>query len=403
MNLDEINYSLKNLRSRKMRSGLSILSILIGITSIFALISFGMGIQSYMDTLAEDAGASNLYIQPKGAGIPGLDDNFFLTQEDIDFVEKINGVDDITAAYFKAAEIKHRKQTKYYFAFGMNIDDLEFLLKGFNVEIIKGRGLKKGDMNKVVLGYNYQIENRIFNKVVKVGDKIEINGVEFEVIGFYSEVGNPQDDAQAYLTLEAFEELYPDTAGKFGFVLLNAEKGVDPTDLADKITDKLRKFKGQEEGKEDFFVQSFADIMETFGSIINILNGILVLIALISIVVATVNIMNTMYTAVLERTKEIGIMKSVGARNNNILFIFVFESGVIGLIGGILGVIVGFGIASMGGIIAATSGYSMLQPIFPWYLILGCIAFSSFVGAGAGLMPAIRASKLKPVDALRYE
>jgi putative ABC transport system permease protein len=113
--------------------------------------------------------------------------------------------------------------------------------------------------------------------------------------------------------------------------------------------------------------------------------------------------MNTMYTAVLERTKEIGVMKAVGARNSDIMFIFLLESGVIGLIGGIIGVILGYFVAITGGSYAAAAGFSALKPIFPWTLIFGCIFFAFLVGAGSGLLPAIRASKLRPVDSLRYE
>ena len=401
--LDEIKYSLKNLKNRSLRSFLSILSILIGITAIFALVSFGLGIQAYMDEIAEQAGADKLYIQPKGTGMPGMDENFFLTQDDIDFVAKINGVKDITGAYFKAGELKFKDQVKYYSVVGMDTDKLDLLMEGFNIDIEKGRGLRKGNMNKMVLGYSYMVENKIFKKPLKVGDKVELNGADFEVVGFYSEVGNPGDDAQMYIPLEAFEELYPENTGQFGFVLLNAEKGVQPSELADKITEKLRKHRNEEEGKETFFVQSFEDIIKTFGNIINVLNGVLVLIALISLVVASVNIMNTMYTAVLERTKEIGIMKAVGARNSDILFVFVFESGFLGVAGGILGVLFGFVVARIGGAIAANAGYSLLKPIFPWYLIVGCIAFAFLVGAFSGLMPAIRASKQNPVDSLRHE
>ena len=127
------------------------------------------------------------------------------------------------------------------------------------------------------------------------------------------------------------------------------------------------------------------------------------LIALISLVVASVNIMNTMYTAVIERTKEIGVMKAIGARNSDILYIFIFESGFLGAVGGVLGVGLGYLVASAGGNIAAATGYSSIYPIFPWYLTAGCILFAFFVGAIAGIMPAVQASKLRPVDALRYE
>ena len=120
-------------------------------------------------------------------------------------------------------------------------------------------------------------------------------------------------------------------------------------------------------------------------------------------VVAAVNIANTMYTSILERTPEIGVMKSIGAKNKFILFIFVTESGVLGLIGGIIGIVFGYLIAKGGGLIAASAGLSMLRPAFPLWLTAGCLLFAFVVGAGSGLLPALQASKLKPVEALRYE
>jgi putative ABC transport system permease protein len=197
--------------------------------------------------------------------------------------------------------------------------------------------------------------------------------------------------------------LYDDIDGKWGYVMLSAAKGVNPGDLAEKIEEKLRKFKDQDEGKEDFFVQTFEDALETFSTILVVLNGVLILIALISLVVASVNIMNAMYTAVLERTNEIGLMKAVGARNEKILAIFVFESGFLGLVGGGLGVAVGWMISSAGGAAAAAGGFSSLQPTFPLWLIIGSLLFSFLIGAGSGFLPAWRASRLRPVEALRYE
>ena len=144
-------------------------------------------------------------------------------------------------------------------------------------------------------------------------------------------------------------------------------------------------------------------MMETYSVIMNVLNGILFLIASISVVVAGVNIMNTMYTSILERTQEIGIMKSLGAKNSFILFTFMIESGILGLIGGILGIGLGYAIAKLGGFIAAQQGLARLQPTFPLWLIIGCLIFAFLIISLAGLLPSIRASKLKPVDALCYE
>ncbi|MBN2052626.1 ABC transporter permease [Candidatus Woesearchaeota archaeon] len=401
--LDEIKYALQNLSQRKTRSFLSIVSILIGIAAVFALISFGMGIKSYINTLAEESGTNKLLITAKGIGAPGTDDTFALSQEDVDFVDKINGIDDISGMYYKISEVTFRDKNKYIYMIGLNLDKIDFIMQGMNIDIEKGRALKKGDAYKAVLGYNYILDNKVFSKGLQIGDKIFIDDVNFEVIGFYSSVGNPTDDSQIYITSEMFEQLYPDKKDKYAVIMASTEQGFETKEVANKVTERLRKFKGQEEGKEDFYVQTFEDAIATFSSVINILNGVLVLIALISVVVASVNIMNTMYTSVLERTKEIGIMKAVGARNNDILFIFLLESGAIGMLGGIIGVLLGYAVASIGAGYAAGAGFSALKPIFPWTLIAGCILFSFAVGAGSGLLPAIRASKLKPVDSLRYE
>ncbi len=403
MNIYEIKYSLQNLQKRKLRSWLSIISILIGITSIFALLSFGIGIQNYVNALAEESGGNKLFVQAKSVGAPGTNENFFLSKDDVDFVSKIIGVNEVVGMYFKTAEIKFDKQKKFTFVMGMNVNNVDFIEETFSIDIEKGRKLKKGDLDKVALGHNYQLEDKIFKKTVKLGDKIEINGKPFEVVGFYDEIGNPEDDSHVYITDRTFELLFPSSKDRFGFVMLSAQKDVIPSELAEKIEEKLRRFKNQDKGKENFFVQTFEDAVATFSTIINVINGMLVLIAFVSLIVAFVNIMNTMYTAIIERTKEIGVMKAIGAKNSDILIVFVVESGLIGLIGGVLGVLLGYIVSSIGGSIAAASGFALLKPAYPVSLVLGCLFFSLFVGAVAGFFPARRASKLKPVDALRYE
>ncbi|MBW2992302.1 ABC transporter permease [Candidatus Woesearchaeota archaeon] len=406
MNLEEIKYSLQNLTHRKMRSWLTVLSILIGIMAIYAIVSFGLGLQDYINTLSEDMGTDKIFIFSKSAtGAPGTDKEFALTKDDFDFISKIKGIDVITPMSLNVAELEFKEDRRYNFILGLDPNEIDFINDGFTVDVYKGRNLREGDTNKIFLGYNYQFDLKppTFEEAVDIGDKIEVNDEKFEVVGFYEEVGNPQDDSQTYITLDAFERLFPDQKDKYGYIFISAEPGEDPNELADKIKEKLRKYKGQEEGEETFYVQTLADLLETYNVVIGVLNGILVLIALISLIVASVNIMNTMYTAVLERTKEIGVMKAIGAKNSDILFVFIFESGFLGAVGGAIGVILGYLVAFTGGKIAAAYGYPTLYPIFPWYLTVGCILFAFFIGAIAGILPAIQASKQKPVDSLRYE
>jgi len=403
MRLDEIKYAFENLKHRRLRSFLSVLSILIGIAAIFALVSFGIGIQNYVNELAKESGGDKLFIQAKGVGAPGTDDTFYLGQDDVDFVERINGVAEIDGLYAKPIEIISREQKKYNYFMGGDMKKMDFIEETMALKLDSGRRVKDGEIDTVALGYNYKLPEKIFTKPLKLGDKVQINGETYEIAGFYESIGNPQDDGNIYTSKEGFERIFPDSKDKYGFIIVRAEQDIVVKDLAERITERLRNHKDQEEGKEDFFVQTFEDAIQQFQIIINVINGILFLIALISVIVAGVNIMNTMYTAVIERTNEIGIMKAVGAKNSDILFIFIFEAGLLGTIGGVLGVIIGYIIASIGGNIAAASGFGLLQPVFPIYLVISCILFAFFVGAGAGIMPAWGASKLRPVEALRYE
>ncbi len=127
------------------------------------------------------------------------------------------------------------------------------------------------------------------------------------------------------------------------------------------------------------------------------------LIAFISVIVSAVNTANTMITSVLERFKEIGVLKSIGARNSEIFKIFLFESGFLGFVAGVIGVTLGWLATDLGAGILDNLGYGFLSPHYSWVLFVGLIAFATFTGAISGMIPAWRASKINAVDALRYE
>lgn len=397
-------YMLNNLWHRKLRSFLTIISILIGIAAIFALVSFGQGLRVYMDHVFKEMGSDKLVLQAKGFGPPGSGTATF-SQKDLHFLKGINGIDQVSAMMMENTIVQFTsgEKPKYVYVMGMPTDESRDLIEElFTVKVERGRELRNNDKFKAVVGYNYQFPNKVFTKKIDLGDTLTINNIEVEVIGFYGTVGNPEDDRNIYVSWETAEAIF-DVEDEFNWVVMRSSPEQVPRDLAEKVQDKFMNYRGVKEGEEDFFVETFEDIVATFGNVILILNVILFLIALISVVVAGVNIMNTMYTAVLERTKEIGIMKAVGAQRSTILLLFVMESGVLGLIGGIFGVFFGYLISRFGASMAIYYGLSFLQPAFPIWLIAGCLLFSFLVGALAGLMPALRASKLNPVDALRYE
>jgi putative ABC transport system permease protein len=398
INAETIKYSLRNLQQRKARSFLTLFSILIGIATIFIFISFGLGLYNYINELSGSSSADKLIIMPRGGNL-GLDDSFKLTTDDLKAIKKANGVYEASGVYMTASLIKFDNEQKYSFLIGYD-PKTPIVMDVFNIGIYKGRDLRPGDTKKVVLGYNYLVPNAIFKKALDVNEIIEIDGVKMKVVGFYNAVGDPPDDAQIYTTNDYFEELYPNKS--YAEIIAKVDvKNIN--NVIENIKRELRKERGLEKGKEDFFVQSFDDLIASFSSALNIIIGFVILIALISILVSAVNTANTMITSVLERYKEIGVLKAIGAKNSEIFGIFLFESSFLGFVAGSIGALVGWGFSSFAGFILKSIGWGFLSPAFPLSLFVGCILFATFTGAISGVLPAIRASKINTVEALRYE
>jgi putative ABC transport system permease protein len=325
-----------------------------------------------------------------------------LSDEDLEAVRGVRGIDSASALVFKLARVTFKGENKYTFVSGIEDPEIDFekMIESFGVEMEQGRGAE-GD-RETVLGKNF-ITGDFFDAQVKVGDKIEIEGKKFRVVGSVSEIGNPQDDANVYLTFDAALDLFELSEDELDFIYATASKGEEPSVVGERIKKKLRKLHDLEEGDEDFTVSTAEDYMETFGIVLTVVQIVLIGIAAISLLVGGVNIANTMYTSVLERTNEIGIMKAIGAKNSDVFLLFLIESGILGLVGGIAGIAAGIGLSKLVAFGAASAGWTFIQTLFPWYLTFGALLFSFAVGAIAGTLPARQASKLKPVDALRYE
>lgn len=398
---ENMKYSLKNLQKQKGRSALTIFSILIGITTIFIFLSFGLGLYNYTNSFISGSSANKITISPKGMGNIGLDDTFALTDDDLRAVKQTSGVYEAQGMAYKVVEMKRGSQKKYVFLAGME-PDKNLMEELSSMEIYKGRRLTKSDQSSVVLGYNYMIDNKIFEKGLDINDRVEINNKTFRVVGFYDSIGNPQDDANAYLNTEAYEDLYPEEDLTYNMIISSVDVNNIPL-AVENIEKSLRRTRDVEKGQEDFYVASFEDMLASFSSALNTIVGFIMLIAFISIIVSSINTANTMITSVLERYKEIGVIKSIGARNSEIFKIFLFESSFLGLVAGVIGVLVGFIFVLITSAILNNLGWGFLQPAYPWYLFAGCIAFSILTGAISGVVPAMNASKINPVDALRYE
>lgn len=430
---ESVKYSLNNIKQSKARSILTILSIFVGIATIFIFVSFGWGLYDYIDEFTSSSSADKLLIQPKGGVIPGLDDTFKLLDGDLDAVRNTPGVYEATGVHMGVGEIIQDDKRAYVFVISYD-PDLPMIMELSDVEIAEGRALRNGDSGKVTLGYNYLLKDKIFPKTYAINSKINVQGQDLRIVGFYEKIGNPQDDSNIYITNDFAENILSDlvkassVAGfvdnpnayfgevsisdsgeillreelGYGMIIARADKN-NVDEVGDRVEKKLRQHRDLDEGEEDFTVQSYADLLEQFVVVLNIIIGFIVLIAFISVIVSAVNTANTMITSVLERFKEIGVLKSIGARNSEIFKIFLFESGFLGFVSGVIGVLVGWGASNLGAGILDELGYGFLSPHYSWVLFAGLIAFATFTGAISGMIPAWRASKINAVDALRYE
>lgn len=399
--LENIKYSLNNLIIRKSRSFFTILSIFVGITTIFIFISFGWGLYDYVNEFSQGSSVDKVVVQAKGMGAPGLDDTFKLTDDDLDVLEKTNGVFEASGTAWKPALVEQGRDQKFVFLISYD-PDKPLIMDVSDIGVAKGRWLKDGDDGKILLGYNFQIPDKILPKPYEVGDKIEVEGQKLKIVGFVEAVGNPQDDSNIYVTNDFIHDLYPEDDISYAMLVARVDmRDIDAT--VERIEKDIRKHRGQEEGKEDFFVQSFNDLLEAYLGAMNIIVGFVILIALISVLVSAVNTANTMVTSVIERIKEIGVIKSIGARNSEIFKIFLFESSFLGFVAGIIGVLVGWLITASAGAWLDATGWGFLSPHYSYILFIGLILFATITGGISGVLPAWQASKMKPVDALRYE
>ena len=399
---DYIKFSFDSLRHRKLRSWLTMIGIFIGIAAVVALISISQGMQTTITEQFEMMGTNKIMVMPGGGAMFGMFGGGELNADDLDAVGKAEGVDIAAEMYYESGNIKFSDETKNTFIIGLPTDEtLEIIenMQGFDIE--KGRDLKSGDRYKITIGWLLW-EGDFFEKSVDLRDKIEIEGQEFSVVGLVSRIGNNADDSQVYIPLETAREIL-DEPKEISTIFVEIKESYEVDDVAENIKEELRDSRDEDEGEETFSVQTFEQLLEQFNDILGIVSIVLIGIAAISIVVGGVGIMNTMYTSVLERTKEIGIMKAVGAKNSNVMTLFLIESGMIGLAGGIIGIGIGIGLSKIVEIIAAQAGLLPIKAYLGAPLLLGALAFSFIIGAASGTLPAMQASKMKPVDALRYE
>jgi putative ABC transport system permease protein len=391
--------TIKNIFRRKLRSILTILSVIIGIASVIALVLLSDGLLNTVNEQFDKMGgrviivlAGNFQGNPFESG--RLSKENMLNIKDSENIEKIPAVENVFAMNFLNAQITYRNQDEFAYLATLPVEKMDDAFDFFDVSVSEGKTFNGKEGNNAVIG-DY-IAKKMFDREIKTGNKIKINDMDFRVLGILEPIGNEADDSTIYITRKAGDDLlnYEDSVN---YIMVRTKADTDNKDTVKRIERLLTKTREE----ENFMIISADDFLELITRLLTLIKVILATIASISVVVGSLGVINSVYTSVLERTREIGVLKSIGAKINDITFIFVLESLLLSLAGGVIGFGLGVGIAKGVSLYAASAGFDMFTISITVEIVLLALILSVIVGIVAGLFPARSAAKLNPVNALR--
>ena len=406
-----LKHALNMVIHSKLRSWLTILGIVIGVGSVIAIMSLGEGLQQSMDAQMSGLGGDIVTITPgfsksrtigpgkmssASSGTPATEEEVVLDKIDVQALKGIPDIELIDTNIRGNVKIYYLGKSGSVTLTGVN---QKVWSKITTTEIRDGRMLGSADMNVIIIGA--RLADSYFDKPIGINKMVNIEDKAFRVVGIL-------DDSSTNIIMPlqmAYQVLDEKENGIYDSIVVKIKNEEKLDIVIEKIEHKLMMTRHVTEKDRDFTVSSSKQFQEMRSEMLGSMTLFLTAIAAVSLLVGAVGIANTMFTSVLEKTKEIGIMKAIGARNKDILLIFLLNAGLIGLVGGLIGVVFGVmlsGFAPMlmgsmpmakGGSVAVVSMDSVVM----------ALSVAVIIGVISGVVPAYNGSKLKPVDALRYE
>ncbi|MFH1222447.1 MAG: ABC transporter permease [Candidatus Micrarchaeota archaeon] len=404
MNIAEmVNYSLNALRYRSLRSWLTVLGIVVGITTIVVLIGLVQGLKDDITEQIKGFGANTIVVSPaSSSGTTGPGSSYATTKgklylTDYERVKRLGGIEHITPVITGATDARYRDKELTISVLGIEPELFKQTAGTLNIE--KGRFLTDSDRHVVVIGQNIAYEK--FDEDLQISSPLYLEGQRFSTVGIIAKTGSSfmSLDDSMYIPLDDARVLFSDrlAENEISAIRITVKEGENPDEVADEINSIMLASHRVREEDKDFIIITASFINKNIDNVTNILSIFMGAIAGIPLLVGGVGITNTMFMSVIERTREIGTLKALGANEKDIQKLFLVESIMIASVGGLIGLAFAFVlivlIKTFGGVPAT---------FIPW-VALAAILFSSTVGALAGYFPARRAARLDPVEALRYE
>ena len=427
---DVLSYAFGAIKLRKLRAGLTTLGVVIGIAAIVALLSISQGLQAAITSQLQKGFATDTVTVTAGRGFAGAvmgggNTGFKLLVNDTQIIDEMENVSTSVAVIQKTGYVKLGESVRVAAIVGVDVSKYEGIYSSIfvaesgqiapsqeNETIIVGKRLIDPWENGTVLGnVNDAIDIIWTNATARPPANASFSGhvtAILKEIGGFS-IGGPSDSA-VYIPISQAQEFFATEECSMIIVKLTS----DDDAVVESVSKAIR-----EAFSNEVSATSATAVLGVLSSVFSTLELFLGGIAAISLLVAGIGIMNIMIVSLMERTREIGIMKALGMKSRTVLLVFLCESAIIGLIGAVIGLASGWALANVVAIIlggggglrgnmqagnqAVASNGLTITPVLTPMVFLGALVFGIGVSVVFALYPAWRASKLKPVDALRYE
>ncbi len=373
--------AVKNVLRQRMRTTLTLVGIAVGIAAIVALGSVAEG----MDTMINEELqiiAGKIIVYEEGAGMADFYMSSNLTYDDLDVISSIAGVEEvIPLIFYFEGSIDFTDLSGYVSFIGIDMDKIQYLI-GENIGLESGELISPQDRGEAMAGINAA---GVLN--IEAGDYVELNDVEYRIAGIFEETGVSDIDQSITLNIEDLQDNLETDSFQMMYVIPEDITQVDEIAKAIEDTD------------DRYITLSGTDMARQMGDLVDQMRFYTTGLGAIAAVVGGLGVMNTMIMSVMERRKEIGLMKAIGATNRLIIRQVLTESAVLSLMGGLLGIFLGL----LGALaIGAMLGGFFTAVVTPGLAATG-IGFALFLGFVGGLYPARQAISLDPVETLRYE
>lgn len=407
--LENLYIALEQIRSGKLRTFLTTLGITIGVGTVIFIVAVLEGYNSNMTAELNVLGANTFQVQRNdqfgNVQVGEGQKRKYRKKISIGIAQAIRQNCDLVEAagaevweFGKSVAFQDKKTNPNLHVAGAEPEF--FVNNGYFIE--RGRGLTDEDiaLNRRVAVLGMDAVEILFPFEDPLGKNVRLSGSRFQVIGVLEKMGNStfgqSRDNRVAIPISTFQDLFG--KNRSANITVRVKEGADFEEAKTQVIGVVRAARKVKPGEEnDFAIFSNDTLVDSFNNIARQIKLVAVLLGMVSLLVGSIGVMNIMLVTVTERTREIGIRKAVGARKGIILLQFLSEAVVLSVIGGLIGLILGFGLAAL-------VGLTLKIPfVVPLWVVLSSLIVTSVVGVAAGLYPASRAARMDPINALRYE